>query len=212
MPPRYNRIPELDQAPNDLTDLVVQLNSIVRQVNEVFGELGVSDSQLRGNDGFTPTFNADVDLNRFRLRNISRSQDGGDAVTRRELEEIGILGNPDGINFNGAVTFNSNIFAAGSQGGGGNELATNEDVETLVTSALEGLVPVAVEGQILDDATPFALGEDEGQPMMARNERGRARFAQMRGEDILMHDSKVCTLLVLILQELRSLRHGGDHS
>ena len=211
VPPNYNRIPEIGQVPEDLNGLVLFLNDLIRQLNEVLRELGVSDSEFRGNDGFTPSFNNDVDLNEFRLRNISRSQRAGDAVTRRELEEIGILGSAFGVVFNRPVTFNSNLFAEGPQGGGGGELATNADVTTQIDNALEGLIPVAVEGQFLDAATPFAVGDD-GQPVMARNERGGARFIQMRGEDVLTHDNQVCALLVLILQELRSIRYGGDHT
>lgn len=210
MPPQYDRIPEISQVPEDINGLVLFLNTVIRQINEVFAELNLLDSRVQGNDNFTPTFNNDVDLNEFRLRNISRSQRGGDAVTRRELEEIGILGSAAGIQFNRAVTFNSNLFAQGPQGGGSSEIPTNSEVNDMINSATTGLVPVAVEGQRLDSATPFSAGQDEGQPMMGRNGRGRAEFFQMRNGRVQMQDIDACALLWLIYQELRSLRDAGD--
>lgn len=210
MAPKYDRIPEISQVPEDLNELVIFLNTVIRQLNEVFAELNLSDSQFRGNDSFTPTFNNDVDLNRFRLRNISRSQDGGDAVTRRELEEIGILGSAAGILFKQPVTFTQNLFSEGPQGGGGSELPNNDDVSDMITSMTAGIVPVAVSGEVIDDQDVFANGTTEGTLSMARNGRGRADFLQIRNGQLQTGDVQACALLWLIYQELRSLRDAGN--
>ena len=210
MPPIYDRIPEIDQVPEDLNALVIFLNTVIRQLNEVFAELNLSDSQFRGNDDFIPTFNNDVDLNRFRLRNISRSQRGGDAVTRRELEEIGILGSAFGVTFNTPVTFNQQLFSQGPQSGGGAEIPNNDEVGDMIAEGTAGIIPMAVSGEAVDDREVFTTGSTEGLLGMARDGRGTAEFLQIRNGHLQTADTQACALLWLIYQELRSLRDAGN--
>lgn len=210
MPPRYSRVPEITQAPRDLPELQARMNTAIRVVNEVLEEIALADSQLRGRDGFTPQFEADVDLGGQRLRNISRSQRGGDAVTRRELEEIGILGNPNGVVFNRSVTFAAGATSNVSALGGG-EIPTTDGILELVNTVVAGAIPVAVAGDSVTTQSYGRLGTTQGSLILGRNGSGRAEFAEIRNGHVLIASDQIVGLLTLILEQLERLGHGPTY-
>lgn len=207
MPPQYNRIPEITQVPEDLSQFMEAVNTAIRALNEVMQELNTADSQFRGRDGYTPTFEADVDMGDLRLKNIARSKDGGDAVTRRELEEIGILGNAAGVVFSSPVTFASGASSAPSSGGG-DELTTGEDVIDAVNAIVEGALPVTQAGESVSIQGYGQTGNTQGTLSMGRNGFGRAEFISVREGAILVSSSAQEALLYIIAQHLERIDNG----
>lgn len=207
MPPQYNRIPEIVQVPEDTASFVEVVNTTIRQINEVFAELNLSDSEFRGNDGFIPTYNNNVNLQENRLRNIARSQESGDAVTRRELEEIGLLGNPDGVVFNQSVTFGAGASSIPSAGGG-SEIPSIGDVIQLIEDIVAGAIPVAFAGQTVTVQEYGLLGTTEGTLILGRNGNGKAEFAEIRNGRVQVDATDIVPLLELIYNELEKLNYA----
>lgn len=204
MPPSYARITAFDSAPGTLEELVAGLNRRIEDLNNVFRQLAVADSEMRGNDGFQPTYNNDLNLARHRVGNVERSREPRDVVTRIELEELGLL-TPDGkIAFNRDVVFNSAPVLEGPPGGG-NALITEARVLELIAQALEEALAVAVDGDRLSLRTLGINGVDPGNPVMGRDGTGRAEFIQSFDHQLSVHDSHVTTLLTLILEAVREL-------
>lgn len=210
MPPRYDRIAAISPYPNDLAELTDAINRLVQQINDVFTEMAVADSQYRGRDGYRPTFENRINAGGFRISNAVRSRNPDDVVIREELEEIGLLGNPDGISISKPVNFTGGVTSTPSQGGGGSDLATITDVIDQVTALIEESVALAVSGQRVFGRDYGRTGTTQGQLGMAQGGDGRADFLQQRNGNLLVEQPNVCDLLTEILRELRRINNVVD--
>lgn len=209
MPPPYARISRLADMPTTLEDLATMINQRLEDINEVLTNIAVADSQVRGNDGYTPTFNAAVNMSRKNINNVARSREPRDAVTRVELEELGIFSNDGRISFTGDVEFQKSARTT-APSGGGNAFITEERVREIIDTVISEALSVAFDGTHLSVRTLGINGRDLGNPVMGRDETGRAEFVGSHNKHLLVHDSSVTTLLTLILHELRRL--NGDRN
>lgn len=208
MPPTYDRIRPIDRV-TQVADLVHIINERLEEINRVLAEIALSESRTRGDDGLTPTFNANIDLSRKRVTNVAKSEHPNDVVTRQELIELGLYSSDGRINFTRPVLFSSEA-RFGDNPGGGNSLITEETVIEIVTALLEEALAVAVDGKFLDKRFLGYNGTDKGNPLMGRDEQGRAVFIKSDNEQISVHDAGVRGLLEMILRELQRINGDGD--
>lgn len=210
MPPSYNRIPPIERIPTDMTDAVATINARIDEINQVLAEIALADSSLRGTDSFQPTLFNNIDMQRNRVRNVERSKDPRDVVTRVELEEIGILGNPEGVSFTGAVNFEITPTSSGAVGGGSNSLGTSGEITDTINDILEGELVVSVSGEIVDERELSVNGTTRGTLAMGIDGQNRAAFVRLVNGAQKVVDPCTNALLTLILQELRRLNDATD--
>lgn len=82
-------MPRINPHIPTLTELSLDaLNDMVIKLNETLEHFSLLESELRGEDSYSPSFNAAVNLNSNRLRNVARSQEGTDAINRDEAKQL----------------------------------------------------------------------------------------------------------------------------
>ena len=205
---RYDRLPAI-QVVGEVTaqSLLEALNPILAEINSVLSELSTAEAETRGDDGRTPQFRANIDMDGNRITNASRSRDPEDGVIRQELMDLGLLGDPTGISLNN-VTLGPNVSVPGV-GGGSNEIANASGVAEAI-AALEGTIPVAVEGQEIDGRDFGRVGTTQGTILMARGNDGRVQILQSDNGRLLFDNELIADLLLRILMELRRINGVDD--
>ena len=212
MATRYDRIPALEVVGEVTAQVLLDLlNPIIGEINAVLAELGTAEAETRGDDGRTPQFRADIDMNRKRITNAERSRDPYDVVVRQELMDIGLIGDPRGATLNN-VTLGTNVTVSGA-GGGSAQIATSDDVAEAVVQAT-GAIPVAVEGQRIVGRDYGTQGTTEGTLLLIRNGDNRAEFVRGDNGRILLESEGTNELLAQVLEQLvilnRRLGNGVD--
>lgn len=205
---RFARIPIITEFPQDINEVVDLVNARIDELNRVFTELEVAQEQSKGERSFVPKFQNNLDINQFRLKNVARSRDPQDVVTRRELEEIGILGSrAGGILLSGDLTVDGTITMTGGSAGG-SEIATSQSVENTVTATVSANVATARDGQlwVREDAAGVD-GTTEGTTAMAVDGSGKQRPLEIRNGGLAVDTSELSTLLLLLIEEVRNLRN-----
>lgn len=204
MAQRYDRIPLIDPGAAGSPEGVIELvNARIQLINEVLAEISTAEAETRGDDGRTPAFRANVDMGRNRVTNATRSRDSADCVIREELEEIGLLGNPDGISFSVPVEFAGGVSSSGPSGGG-SDLTTIEEVINAITQAA-GTLPLASDGELVNDRGYGTLGTTQGTLLMFVGGDGRAQFVRGENGRALFELNDTNGLLYQILEQLRTI-------
>ena len=203
MPPPYDRIRPIDRV-YEASDLTMVINERIEELNRVLAEIALNESRTRGDDGFTPTFNANVNMTRKRITNASRSEHGLDVVIRQELIDLGLYSESGEIEFNKPVYF-ANEVRSRTNPGGGNSLITEETVRQIVAELLDEALAVAFDGDFLTTRYIGFNGVTPGNPMMGRDEQGRAVFVKADNEQMAVHDVGTRDLLGLVLKELQTI-------
>ena len=193
MPPRYARIPpiEITSDTADVQPVIDAVNDRIAEINRVLTELEVAESVTRGEDGTSPVIGANLDMDGNRIINLRRSASPTDAVTRQELQDIGILGNPGGeVTFSVPVGFSSGIINLGPLGGGSGQLLTTDDVQTLIEQALGAAVATSRDGELVTIEDKVGVnGRTEGTLAMARDGiTGKARHLQAENGRLVVID------------------------
>ena len=216
MPPRYARIPPIEAEVRDPEQLKMLVNDRIAEINRVLTELEIAESETRGEDGASPMISADLDMDGNNIINLRRSSSPTDAVTRQELQDIGLIGNPGGeVTFNVPVGFSSGIINLGALGGGSGGLVTADDVQTLIEQALGATVATSRDGEIVTTEDPAGVnGRTEGTLAMARDGKtGKARHLQAEDGRLVVIDigsTRLLSELVEIMKDIRDGRSSGD--
>jgi len=206
---RLARIPIITENVNDILALVDSVNSRIDEINRVLQELEVEHSKAEGKDANMPKFFNNLNLQNHKLVNVARSKDPQDVVTRRELEELGLLGNrADGIKLSQSLTVDGSVTVTNSGGGGGAELATNSSVFTTVTNIIGETVATSVSGTVITtEDIAGTNGTTAGTLAMAREGNNKAEFLQLRNGELITSDPELRTLLCILIEEVRALRN-----
>lgn len=211
MASRYDRLTPIDKfelarvGPDGLVDLI---NDRLNEVNRVLAEIAVAEAKTRGTDGFTPTFITHVDVTNNRITNVAPSKLPNDVVTRQELMDLGLIGNPNGsISFNKPVEFKSGASSTGSSGE--NSVVTLDQVSNLINIILGNEVATSVSGsRISTEDAAGANGSTQGTLAMGRSGDGKADFVQLRNGELVVSDPDVRTLLLMLIEEVRGLKNA----
>lgn len=203
---RLARIPTITEPIDDTMMLVDAFNSRIDEFNRVLQELELEHAKSRGDDGNTPFFNSALSLKGYRINNVGRSKDPQDVVTRRELEEVGILGSrAGGITLTGDLTVDGTITVDGPTGGG-SEVTTGSDVDSAIAVALEAEVAASRDGEVFDREDAAGVnGVTAGTVFMGVDGTGKIRPAETHDGQIYVRDPEVVTLLQLLLEEVQKL-------
>ena len=201
------RIPTITGPVDNVEEVVDNINMVIDEINRALQEIELAQSKLEGTDNHTPTFQSAPNLNNFRVTNVARSRDPQDVVTRRELEEIGILGSRrNGLSLSGDITVDGNVFITGPTEGGSNAVPTITQVSTLITTNIEANVPSTSDGNlwVREDAAGID-GSTQGTVAMGVDGNGKARPIEIRNGELPIQDSEVRYLLACILEQLEKL-------
>jgi hypothetical protein len=128
-------------------------------------------------------------------------------VIRQELLDLGLLGDASGnIVFKGDVEFAGGTVVSGPSGSG-SSISTGVDVTGAISDALGANVATSNDGDRLsvEDVTG-ENGTSPGTSILGRNGSGKAKFVQMRGNDILVRDEELTTAIFELREEIRELR------
>lgn len=180
---QFGRVPIITEQVPDMMALVQAVNWRIDEFNRALHEVELEVSKIEGYDSNTPQFFNDVSLQGlYRIKNVMRSKDPQDVVTRRELQELGLFDLPDVSSF-----------------------ATISDVENAISGAIDSNVATSSSGDIVDVEDAAGVnGSTDGTLSMAVDE-GKAQFLRMVQGELVVRDTEIRTLLELILEELRSL-------
>jgi len=183
-------------------------NSIIDEINRVFGEVESEVNQQKGNGG-TPVFHAPPDLNMNRITDVGRSQLPDDVVTRQELIDLGLLGDPSGrIVFNGEVEFAGSVYVTGPPG----DIATGAYVEDSIDQALEENVATSNPGDPLGEEQDDGTNSNTtGTAVLGRDEDGKARFLELTASGLRVDTGNLEALLVILINEIREMKHGSGN-
>lgn len=213
MPLSYARIAPI-QDTTDLAELVRTLNDRINEVNNVFTELETAEAITRGSGGQRTIYNSDLDIGNNRLTNVSPSRRPQDAVTRKELDAVGLLPDTTGeLQIQAPVSFNERVYSNAPTSNDGQSFATINDVIGLITLALEGNVAVSRDGDAvtIEDASG-ANGQTDGTLFMARDgATGKARMLKVINDELVVQSPDVTTLLEILIHEVRKLKIERSH-
>lgn len=208
MPPFYSRIPPIQDA-TDIPEMLRLINDRITEINTVFADLETAEAITRGSGGQRTIYESDIDFSGFRLTNVNQSRMPTDAITRRELDALGLLPDTTGeLQITAPVTFNERVTSNAPTSNDGQSFATINDVVSLIEAALEGEVATSRDGQVVtvEDASG-ANGLTDGTPIMARDgASGKARMLKAINGELVVLSPDVTTLLELLIQEVRELK------
>ena len=214
MAQRYDRIPRIEsvEVSGDPIAMVDAINDTISEINRVFQEIGVAQSATRGQDGFSPAFDSNIDMKNNRVTRAARSKEPGDAVTRLELEELGLFQNGSGINFSGPVNFSGSVTTDGSTGGGTGGLPSIGEIVDIVEGIVGAEVPANVSGDPVTEFEDMDRGSTRGTVIMGVDGDGRAAFPRVFNRRWAVSDMVVASLLTAVLQELQELNRKMDNA
>jgi hypothetical protein len=206
MAQRFARIPIITENTTDTVNLIDIVNARIDEINRVFQEVEIEQSKAKGDDTNNPTFNNSLDLQSNQIKNVARSRDPGDVVTRRELEEVGILGNrADGISLKGDLTVDGTITLNGPSGGGA-EVPTGDDVADAIDTAIEANMATSNDGNRWDREDAAGIdGSTSGTVAMAVDGQGKTRPIEIRNGNLPVQDLELRTLLSLLNDNMLTL-------
>lgn len=205
---KLGRIPTITM-PNINTDMLVdEVNARIDELNRTLYEIELEHAKQIGVDNNVPEYQNNLDLNDFRITNVGRSREAQDVVTRRELEEIGILGSRSGgLTLSGDVTIDGTLTLLGG-GGGGAEVPTSGDVINIINNEIETNVATSNSGDVVDfENSSGGNGSTQGTLSMAVDRDGKAQFIRVTDRGLTVHDPDITTLLKLLLEEIKGLRN-----
>lgn len=184
---QFGRVPTITEPVTNVEMLLQAINFRIDEFNRALHEVELEVSKLEGFDSNIPTFYNDVSLQGlYRIKNVVRSKDPNDVVTRKELQELktDIIEETDLSDF-----------------------VTIEDAEDIVSGAIGTNVATSVSGDVIvvEDAAG-TNGTTAGTLSMAYD-GGKAQFLRMINGELVVQDPEIRTLLELILEELRNLRN-----
>lgn len=211
MAQRLARIPIITEPVNDIGMVVESINYRIDEINRVLQELELDQAKQKGDDSNVPKLNNNLDLQNFKLLNVARSRNPQDVVTRRELEEIGILGSrSNSIELTGDLTVNGTVTVNGPQGAGGDfTVITQAQVEALISAALGTEVATTRDGSFWSREAASGVDGDSGTVAMGVDGQGKARPLELRDGELPIQDMEVRTLLALILEQLEKLNNAN---
>lgn len=201
--PQYDRVPFLDEVAT-LPTLIDEVNARLDEINRVFADLTLAEAKATGQDGFQPEIFNNMDLMQNRVTNLARSKDPGDAVSRVELEELGLFTNDGQVSFTNPVNFSEGATVSGGAPGS-SSLTSVTQVVAATEAATEGLVATNVSGDSVSVRDDGVNGVTEGTLAMARNGHGRADFLTLQNGQLITTSPDIMTMLSLIYEELRKL-------
>lgn len=184
---QFGRVPIITEPVMDMQMMVQLVNFRIDELNRALHEVELEISKIEGLDNNTPTFYHDVNLQGlYRIKNVMRSKDPQDVVTRRELEELGLFNLDDSSSF-----------------------ATTEDLESAISGAIDTSVATSVDGQIFvrEDAVGVN-GTTAGTIAMGVDGQGKARPIEIREGQLPVYDSELRELIKMLIEEVRLLREN----
>lgn len=182
---QFGRVPIITEPVPDMMALVQAVNWRIDEFNRALHEVELEVSKIEGYDNNTPTFFNDVSLQGlYRIKNVVRSKDPQDVVTRRELQELGLFDRD-----------------------GDSDFVTASELEDAIAEALDVNVATSSSGDIVDVEDAAGVnGTTEGTLSMGID-NGKAQFLRLINGELIVQDPEIRTLLELILVELRNLRN-----
>src|ERR1044071_10376675 len=98
MPRSDRRIQPITSTPTNLTPDVFEriLNDKIEEMNSSLSSLDLLESEVRGEDSYTPTYANHVNMQGNRITNAAQSQSDTDYVTRGELRRNGLYADHTG--------------------------------------------------------------------------------------------------------------------
>lgn len=209
MSQRYARIPIITEPLLDQVMVVEAINARISEINRVFEQLELEQSKLEGTDNNVPVFRNNINLNNNRVTGAARSKDPQDCVTRRELEEIGILGNrADGINITGDLTVDGSITVTGGSGGS-SEIPTSDSIVDLIDDAIGAELATSNDGEVWAREDAAGVNGSQGTVSMGVDGSGKARPVELRNGELAVQDHEIHTLLHILIEEVRKLRDAN---
>lgn len=181
----FGRVPVITEPIADLEMLRQLVNFRIDEFNRALHDVELEISKLEGYDNQTPTFHHDMSLQGlYRIKNVMRSKDPQDVVTRRELEELG-------------------LFDLADTSG----LATTEDLQNAISGAIDENVATSVDGTLFvrEDAAGVN-GSTSGTIAMGVDGQGKVRPIEIREGQLPVYDSELRELIKMLIEEVRLLR------
>lgn len=209
MAQRLARIPIITEPIDDLNMAIESINFRIDEINRIFQEVELEQAKTSGNDSNIPKFNNNLNLQNNKITNVGRSSDPQDVVTRKELEEIGILGSRTGqIQISGDLAVDGTVTVLGG-GTGSAEVTTNYGVESFISTALDENVATSKSGDIIVEEDAAGInGSTSGTLAMGREGNKKAEFLQLRNGELIIQDPAVRALLEILIEEIRGLKNG----
>lgn len=204
------RIPIILEPVQDLQMLIDLVNKRIDEVNRAFLDVELTQAKLEGHDTNNPKFFNDLQLQNHRITGVGRSREPQDVVTRRELEELGILGNRgDGVHITGDLVVDGTITVLGG-GDGADEVTTNDDVDDAIDEAIEDNVATSVDGDLWVRENAAGInGSTTGTVAMGVDGTGKVRPVELREGQIPVVDMELRTLIEILIEEVRALRNAN---
>lgn len=207
---RLARIPIITEPVGDVQMLVQLVNRQIDSINHSLQDIELELAKLAGFDGRQPTFYNDINMQNLQVTNVRRSKDPQDVVTRRELEELGILGGLDeAMRLTVDVIIEGDLSVLGG-GGGGSSVVTTDDLDDVVDGAIEDNVATSVDGDLFvrEDAAGVN-GTTQGTVAMGVDGQGKVRPVELREGQLPVYDSELRELIKVLIEEVRALRNAN---
>jgi hypothetical protein len=204
---QFGRVPIITEPAMDMQMLVQLVNFRIDEFNRALYEVELEIAKLEGLNDYEPTFHNHMNMQNLRIKNVARSREPQDVVTRRELEEIGLFGNlEDAIRLTVDLIVDGDLIVTGGSGGG-SSVVTNDDLEETVDEAIENNVATSVDGDLFvrEDAAGIN-GTTPGTVAMGVDGEGKVRPVELREGQLPVYDSELRELIKILIEEVRLLR------
>jgi hypothetical protein len=83
---QFGRVPIITEPAMDMQMLVQLVNFRIDEFNRALYEVELEIAKLEGLNDYEPTFHNHMNMQNLRIKNVARSREPQDVVTRSELE------------------------------------------------------------------------------------------------------------------------------